>query len=104
MRRSTLDLRATRLLPLHESREDPSLSSMRTGAKVLATLAAAALALSACASDDDGEDGSSSQETTAPITFTWLYAQEFASYNGNTADGNSVANNAILGVTAPSFW
>jgi peptide/nickel transport system substrate-binding protein len=78
---------------------------MRTGAKVLATLAAAALALSACASDDDGsEDSSSSQESTAPITVTWGYAQEFASYNGNTADGNSVANNAILGVTAPSFW
>jgi peptide/nickel transport system substrate-binding protein len=81
------------------------LSSMRTGAKVLATLAAASLALSACASDDGGEDdGSSSQETTAPITVTWGYAQEFASYNGNTADGNSVANNAILGMTAPSFW
>jgi peptide/nickel transport system substrate-binding protein len=78
---------------------------MRTGAKVLATLAAASLALSACASDDGGEDdGSSSQETTAPITVTWGYAQEFASYNGNTADGNSVANNAILGMTAPSFW
>jgi peptide/nickel transport system substrate-binding protein len=77
---------------------------MRTGAKVLATLAAASLALSACASDDDGGEDSSSQESTAPVTVTWGYAQQFASYNGNTADGNSVANNAILSMTLPSFW
>jgi len=74
------------------------------GAKVLATLAAAAPALSACASDDGEDTGSSSQQSSAPITVTWGYEQEFASYNGNTADGNSVANNAILGMTVPSFW
>jgi peptide/nickel transport system substrate-binding protein len=79
------------------------LSSMRTGAKVLASLAAASLLLSACASNDDS-GGTASQQTTAPITFRWAYEQEFASYNGNTADGNSVANNAILTQTVPGFW
>jgi len=77
---------------------------MRTGAKVLATFAAASLFLSACASDDKGSDSSSSQESTAPVTVTWGYAQELASYNGNTADGNSSANNVILNQTLPSFW
>jgi len=76
---------------------------MRTGAKVLASLAAASLLLSACASNDDS-GGTASQQTTAPITFRWAYEQEFASYNGNTADGNSVANNAILTQTVPGFW
>ena len=76
---------------------------MRTGARVLATLAAASLFLSACASDDDGDD-TASQQTTAPITVRWAHEQEFASYNGNTADGNSVANNAILTQTVSGFW
>lgn len=79
------------------------MSSMRTGAKVLATLAAASLFLSACASGDDSDD-TASQQTTAPITVRWGYGQEFASYNGNTADGNSVANNAILTQTVSGFW
>ena len=79
------------------------MSSMRTGAKVLATLAAASLLLTACASGDDSND-TASQQTTAPITVRWGYAQEFASYNGNTADGNSSANNAILTQTVSGFW
>ena len=79
------------------------MSSMRTGAKVLATLAAASLLLTACASGDDSND-TASQQTTAPITVRWGYEQEFASYNGNTADGNSSANNAILTQTVSGFW
>jgi peptide/nickel transport system substrate-binding protein len=79
------------------------LSSMRTGAKVLATIAAASLFLSACASDDDSGDPAASQ-TSAPITVTWAQAQEFASFNGNTADGNSIANNAVLTQVVNGFW
>jgi peptide/nickel transport system substrate-binding protein len=77
---------------------------MRTGAKVLATLAAASLFLSACASDDGDDEASESQQTTAPITVTWGHAQAFASYNGNTADGNSIANNAVLTQVINGFW
>jgi peptide/nickel transport system substrate-binding protein len=76
---------------------------MRTGAKVLATLAAASLFLSACASGDDSDD-TASQQTTAPITVRWAHEQEFASYNGNTADGNSIANNAVLTQLVSGFW
>ena len=76
---------------------------MRTGAKVLATLAAASLLLSACASGDDSDD-TASQQTTAPITVRWAHEQEFASYNGNTADGNSIANNAVLTQLVSGFW
>jgi peptide/nickel transport system substrate-binding protein len=76
---------------------------MRTGAKVLATLAAASLFLSACAADEEPE-GSSAEETTAPITFTWGYEQEFASYNGSTVEGNSSANAVVLNQVLRGFY
>src|SRR3712207_325385 len=81
-----------------------SLSSMRTGAKALAMLAGATLALSACASGDDGGDTGDAQNTTAPITFTWGYEQEFASYNPNTVEGNSSANSVVLNQVIYGFW
>lgn len=75
---------------------------MRTGAKALALLATASLALTACASGDDGETGD--ENTTAPITFTWGYEQEFSSYNANTADQYASANFVVLNQVLPGFW
>src|SRR5215213_10323528 len=77
---------------------------MRTGAKALALLAGASLALSACASGDDSGDDTGDQNTTAPVTFTWAYDQEFATYNGNTADGNAAANAVVLNQVLRGFW
>src|SRR5688572_17801909 len=76
---------------------------MRMGAKALAMLAGASLALSACASGEDDEP-TGSEETTAPITFTWGYEQEFASYNGSTIDGNSSANAVVLNQVLRGFY
>jgi peptide/nickel transport system substrate-binding protein len=80
------------------------LRGMRTGAKALALLAGASLALSACASGDDSGDDTGDQNTTAPVTFTWAYDQEFATYNGNTADGNAAANAVVLNQVLRGFW
>jgi peptide/nickel transport system substrate-binding protein len=82
------------------------LSTKRTGAKALAMLAGSALALSACAasSTPSGNASASDTATTNPITFTWGYEQEFASYNPNTADGNSSANAVVLNQVLRGFW
>jgi peptide/nickel transport system substrate-binding protein len=76
---------------------------MRMGAKALAMLAGATLALTACASGDDGEEPGEETQT-APITFTWGYEQEFASYNGSTVDGNSSANAVVLNQVLRGFY
>jgi peptide/nickel transport system substrate-binding protein len=75
---------------------------MRRGATALAMLAASSLALSACASDEP--EGSEEQATTAPITFTWGYEQEFGTYNSNTANGNASANAVVLNQVLRGFW
>jgi peptide/nickel transport system substrate-binding protein len=85
--------------------EDPSLSTMRTGAKALALLAGSALALTACATSSSGGGPPSSAGTTsAPITVTLGYAQEFSAYNPNTSDGSALANTIVLGQVLRSFY
>lgn len=86
------------------SEEDLNLSTLRTGAKALAAIAATSLVLSACAADDEEPSDSSTSAATAPITFTWAYEQEFGSYNQGTADGNSLANAVVLNQVLRSFW
>jgi peptide/nickel transport system substrate-binding protein len=86
--------------------EDLPLSTTRTSAKALALIAGTALALSACASSSSGggDTGSTSSATTAPITVTWGYEQEFSSYNSNTADGNASANIVVLNQVLRGFY
>jgi len=83
------------------------LSTKRTGAKALALLAGSSLALTACATSDPGTSPSASgsaSATTAPITFTWGYEQEFASYNNNTSEQNASANAVVLNQVLRGFW
>lgn len=80
------------------------MSTKRTGTKALALLAGSALALSACATGDSGGSGEASNSvTTAPITITWGYAQEFTAYNSNTIDGTLLSNTVILNQVQRGF-
>jgi peptide/nickel transport system substrate-binding protein len=84
--------------------EDVPLSTTRTSVRALALIAAAALALTACASGSSGTGASATDTaTTAPITFTWGYEQEFASYNNNTADAGAAANTVVLNQVLRGF-
>jgi ABC-type transport system substrate-binding protein len=79
------------------------LSTQRTGTQVLALLAGSALALSACATSSSGGSGAASSATSAPITITWGYAQEFSGYNSNTNDGVSLSNTVVLNQVQRGF-
>lgn len=78
------------------------MSTKRTGTQVLALLAGSALALTACATSSSGGSGGSSA-TSAPITITWGYAQEFSAYNSNTNDGVSLHNTVVLNQVQRGF-
>jgi peptide/nickel transport system substrate-binding protein len=80
------------------------LITMRTGYRALGLLAVSALALSACATSESGGGGSTGSASSAPITVTLGYAQEFASYNPNTTDGSALANIIVLGQVIRSFY
>lgn len=83
------------------------MTTKSTGARALALLAGSALALSACATSSGSSGASSSSSASASTsnkTFTWAYEQEFAQFNGNTADGNSSANTVVLNGVLPGFW
>lgn len=75
----------------------------RTGVRALGLLAGSALALSACATSSGGA-ASTGSATSAPITVTLGYAQEFSAYNPNTPDGTALANSIILGQVIRSFY
>lgn len=80
------------------------MSTTRTSARALALLAGSALALSACATSSSGGDtGSTSSATTAPITVTYGYEQEFSGYNNNTADVVASANTIVLNQVLRGF-
>lgn len=90
--------------PSVTSEEDPNLSTLRMGAKVLATVAVGSLALSACAASDEAPSGSATSAATQPITFTWAYEQEFGGYQNGTPDGNSLANAVVLNQVLRGFY
>lgn len=79
------------------------MSTKRTGTQVLALLAGSTLALSACATASSGGSGATSSATSAPITITWGYAQEFSGYNSNTNDGVSLSNTVVLNQVQRGF-
>jgi peptide/nickel transport system substrate-binding protein len=80
------------------------LSTLHTGAKALAVLAATTLVLSACAADEDEPSDQATSASTAPITFTWAYEQEFSAYNQTTPDGNQLANAVVLNQVLRGFF
>jgi peptide/nickel transport system substrate-binding protein len=67
-------------------------------------LAAVALGLSACASDSGGDQSSGDSASTAPVTFTWGYEQEFSGYNIWTADQYTLANGVVMQQVINGFW
>lgn len=79
------------------------MSTKRTGTQVLALLAGSTLALTACATSSSGGSGATSSATSAPITITWGYAQEFSGYNSNTNDGVALSNTVVLNQVQRGF-
>ena len=80
------------------------MSTTRTSVKALALIAGSALALTACASGSSSTGPSATDTaTTAPITFTWGYEQEFSSYNNNTADAGAAANTVVMNQVQRGF-
>jgi peptide/nickel transport system substrate-binding protein len=78
---------------------------MRKSAKALAVLTGSAIVLAGCAASDTSGTGTPTETaSTQDTTFTWGYEQEFASYNSNTADGNSSANAVVLNQVLRGFW
>ena len=86
------------------------MTTKRSSVKALALVACSTVVLSACATSSSGGTGGSStggasaSQTTANTTVTWAYEQEFESYNANTSDGNSSANNVVLNSVLGGFW
>ena len=80
------------------------MSTTRTSVKALALIAGSVLALTACASGSSSTGPSATDTaTTAPITFTWGYEQEFSSYNNNTADAGAAANTVVMNQVQRGF-
>jgi ABC-type transport system substrate-binding protein len=85
------------------------LSTSGTASRAIALAAVSALGLAACATSSSGTSSSSStganaSATTSNKTITWAYEQELASYNPNTSDGNSSANNVVVNTAVDGFW
>lgn len=76
--------------------------------KLVAAALGGALALSACGGGSDDTDEPKDSETSAAAegggTITLAYEQELFTYNGNTGDGNALANSIATQWVKTGFW
>ncbi|WP_162606432.1 ABC transporter family substrate-binding protein [Jiangella asiatica] len=90
------------------------MTTKRRGTAFFAVLAAGALALTACGSDDDGEEpGANRSGTEEPTqsegtipgsTITVAVNEDYTAYNDTTAIGNGTWNSYIHNGTKLTFW
>ncbi len=69
-------------------------------------IASSALVLTACGSKSatSPTTSGSAGASTAPVTISYAYEQEFGAYNNNTADQNASKNAVVLNEVLRSFW
>jgi peptide/nickel transport system substrate-binding protein len=79
------------------------LTRARSWGRALALLAVTALALTAC-TGGGGERADPTASTATPLTLSYATAQEFVSYNNNTAADTGNENSAVLDQVLRGFW
>lgn len=90
------------------------MTTKRRGTAFFAVLAAGALTLAACGSDDDGEEpGANRSESEEPAqsegtipgsTITVAVSEDYTAYNDDTATGNGTWNTYIHNGIKNNFW